>query len=81
MLTKQGTDAKGGAKDYMVNGAMTGGFAFIAYPKKHGDTGIATFIINQNAVLYDKDLGNSTSDIATTLKDFNPDKTWTVVPR
>jgi len=80
MLTKQGADAKGGAKDYIVNGKMTGGFAFIAYPEKYGDTGIATFIINQNGILYDKDLGNSTAETATTTTEFNPDKTWTVVP-
>ncbi len=80
MLTKQGADAKGGAKDYIVNGKMTGGFAFIAYPEKYGDTGIATFILNQNGILYDKDLGNSTTDTATATTEFNPDKTWTVVP-
>lgn len=81
MLTKQGPDAKGGAKDYIVNGKMTGGFAFIAYPEKYGDTGIATLILNQNGILYDKDLGNSTADTATTTAEFNPDKTWTVVPK
>ena len=81
MLTKQGPDAKGGAKDYIVNGKMTGGFAFIAYPEKYGDTGIATFIINQDGVLYDKDLGNSTTETATSSTGFNPGKTWTVVPK
>jgi hypothetical protein len=60
---------------------MTGGFAFIAYPEKYGDTGIATFMINQNGVLFDKDFGNGTTDAATALTDFNPDKTWTVVPK
>jgi hypothetical protein len=81
MLTKQGPDAKGEAKDYIVNGKMTGGFAFIAYPEKYGDTGIATFILNQNGILYDKDLGNSTTETATAITEFNPDKTWTVVPK
>jgi hypothetical protein len=81
MLTKQGPDAKGGAKDYIVNGKMTGGFAFIAYPEKYGDTGIATFIINQDGVLFEKDFGNGTTDAAAALTDFNPDKTWTVVPK
>jgi hypothetical protein len=80
MLTKQGPDAKGGAKDYIVNGKMTGGFAFIAYPEKYGDTGIATFIINQDGILYDKDLGPSTTETATSATGFNPGKTWTVVP-
>ena len=81
MLTKQGPDAKGGAKDYIVNGKMTGGFAFIAYPEKYGETGIATFIINQDGILYDKDLGNSTTETATSMTGFNPGKTWTVVPK
>jgi hypothetical protein len=80
MLTKQGADAKGGAKDYIVNEKMTAGFAFIAYPEKYGDTGIATFIINQNGILYDKDLGNSTAETAKAATEFNPDKTWTAVP-
>jgi hypothetical protein len=80
MLTKQGPDAKGGAKDYIVNGRMTGGFAFIAYPEKYGETGIATFIINQDGILYDKDLGNSTTETATSMTGFDPGKTWTVVP-
>jgi len=81
MLTKQGPDAKGGAKDYIVNGKMTGGFAFIAYPEKYGETGIATFIINQDGILYDKDLGNSTTETATSMTGFDPGKTWTVVPK
>jgi hypothetical protein len=79
--TKQGADARGGAKDYIVNGKMTGGFAFIAYPEKYGDTAIATFIINQDGVLFDKDLGNTTTETATAATEFNPDKTWTVVPK
>lgn len=77
VLTKQGVDAKGGVKDYIVNGKMTGGFAFIAYPEKYGDTGIATFIINQNGIVYEKDLGKSTT---TAVTEFNPDKTWRVEP-
>jgi hypothetical protein len=59
---------------------MTGGFAFIAYPEKYGDTGIATFIINQDGVLYEKDLGKNTTDEAKAVTAFNPDKTWTQVP-
>ena len=80
ILTKQGADAKGGAKDYIVNGKMTGGFAFIAYPEKYGDTGIATFIINQNGIVYEKDLGKSTTETAMATTEFNPDKTWTEAP-
>jgi Protein of unknown function (DUF2950) len=80
VLTKQGADAKGGAKDYIVNGKMTGGFAFIAYPEKYGDTGIATFIIDQSGAAYEKDLGKGTIESATAVTEFNPDKTWTAVP-
>jgi hypothetical protein len=80
VLTKQGADAKGGAKDYIVNGKMTGGFAFIAYPERYRDTGIATFIINQNGIVYQKDLGKNTTEEAKAAIEFNPDKTWTVVP-
>jgi hypothetical protein len=80
ILYKQGADAKGGAKDYMVDGKLTGGFAFIAYPEIYGDTGITTFIINQNGVAYEKDLGKNTLAQATTTTEFNPDKTWTPAP-
>jgi hypothetical protein len=79
ILTKQGTDAKGGGKDYIVNGKMTGGFAFIAYPERYGDTGITTFIINQNGILYEKDLGQNTTEQAVAVTEFNPDKSWTTV--
>lgn len=80
VLTKQGASAKGGAKDLVVNGKMTGGFAFIAYPEKYGDTGITSFIINQNGVVYQKDLGKTTMENAMAVTEFNPDTTWTVVP-
>jgi Protein of unknown function (DUF2950) len=79
ILTKQGADAKGGAKDYIVNGKMTGGFAFVAYPEQYGDTGIMTFIINQNGVVYEKDLGKGTGDLAKAMTEFNPDKSWAPV--
>src|SRR5664279_312160 len=80
ILTKQGSDAKGGAKDYIVNGKMTGGFAFVAYPEKYGNTGITTFIINQNGIVYEKNLGKETTDVAKAMAEFNPDKTWNPVP-
>ncbi len=75
-LEKQGPDAKGGAKSYVVNGKMTGGFAYIAYPAKYGDTGIKTFMINQDGVVFEKDLGKDTVDVAKTTAAFNPDNTW-----
>ena len=75
-LENQGPDAKGGAKPYLVNGKMTGGFAYVAYPAKYGETGIQTFIINQNGVVFEKDLGKDTGNVAKTMTGFNPDKTW-----
>ena len=80
ILTKQGADAKGGAKDYVVNGKMTGGFAIVAYPEKYGDTGITTLLINQNGVMYEKNLGKDTIELAKTMTEFDPDKTWNPVP-
>jgi Protein of unknown function (DUF2950) len=79
MLDKQGADAKGGAKSYVVNGKMTGGFAVLAYPAQYGDSGIMTFIINQNGPVYQKDLGKTTNEVATAISEFNPDKSWKAV--
>jgi len=79
MLDKQGADAKGGAKSYIVNGKMTGGFAIVAYPAQYRDSGIMTFIINQNGLVYQKDLGTTTDQAAAAMTEFNPDKNWTVV--
>ena len=79
ILTKQGAAARGGAKDYIVNGKMTGGFAFVAYPEKYGDTGITTFIVDQSGVVYEKDLGKDTIALAKAMTEFNPDKSWTAV--
>jgi len=76
MLDKQGADAKGGAKNYVVNGKMTGGFAVVAYPAQYGDSGIMTFILNQTGVAYQKDLGKTTDEIAAAMTEFNPDNSW-----
>ena len=76
MLDKQGADAKGGAKNYIANEKMTGGFAVVAYPAKYGDSGIMTFIINQTGVAYQKDLGTTTDQVAGAMTEFDPDKTW-----
>jgi Protein of unknown function (DUF2950) len=78
-LDKQGPDAKGGAREYIVNGKMTGGFAYIAYPEKYNDTGIMTFIIDADRVVYQKNLGKDTADLAKAISEFNPDKTWTAL--
>lgn len=79
ILTKQGADAKGGAKNYIVNGKMTGGFAFVAYPEKYGDTGIMTLIVDQSGVVYEKNLGKDTSQLAKAMTEYNPDKTWSAI--
>jgi len=79
MLAKQGPGAPGGAKDYIVNGKMTGGFAVLAYPANYGDSGIMTFTINQEGILLQKDLGKTTSEAAAAMTEFNPDKSWTIV--
>lgn len=78
MLDKQGPNAKGGAKSYIVNGKMTG-FAIAAYPAQYRDTGIITFMTDQNGVMFQKDLGETTDQIASAMTDFNPDKSWKVV--
>ena len=79
ILEKQGSDARGGAKNYIVNGKMTGGFAVLARPAQYGDSGIMTFMINQNGVMYEKDLGETTDQVAVAITEFNPDKSWKIV--
>jgi hypothetical protein len=76
ILKAQGKDAPGGEYDYVVNGKMIGGFALAAYPAEYGNSGVMTFIINHDGMVYEKDLGKDTEKIATTMKKFDPDKTW-----
>jgi hypothetical protein len=76
ILTKQGDKAKGGAKDYITNGKMTGGFAILAYPAEYRNSGIMTFIIDNDGVVYQKDLGEKTTDIAAATTEYNPDEGW-----
>jgi hypothetical protein len=76
ILTAQGADAPGGVQDYIVNGKMIGGFGLVAWPVKYGETGVMTFIINHQSVVYEKNLGEKTSETASKLHDFNPDKSW-----
>jgi hypothetical protein len=78
-LNSQGADANGGAKSYIVNGKQAGGFALIAYPAKYGTSGIMTFIVNQEGVIFQKDLGDNTETAARAIATFNPDQSWTVV--
>jgi hypothetical protein len=75
-LTKQGSAAKGGARDYNVNGLLTKGFSFLAYPAEYRNSGVMTFIVNQDGVVYQKDLGEDTAKLAAAFSEYNPDKTW-----
>jgi hypothetical protein len=79
ILTRQGQHAPGGTYDYIINGNMIGGFAFVAWPAKYGDSGVMTFIINQRGKIYQKDLGPNTEATATNMKVYDPDTSWTVV--
>jgi len=79
ILTGQGKDAPGGAYDYLVKGKMMGGFGMVAYPAQYGTSGIMTFIVNHDGVVYQKDLGTKTASVAQAMTKFNPDKTWTAV--
>ena len=76
ILTKQGAAAKGGAKDYIVDGKMTGGFAILAYPVEYRNTGIMTFLIGKDGVIYQKDLGEQTTDQAAAMTEYNPGEGW-----
>lgn len=79
MLKGQTEKAPGGAKDYMVNGRMTGGYAFVAYPAEYGNSGIMTFMMNQDGVLLQKNLGKTTTETATAMTLFDPDPGWVIV--
>ena len=76
VLKGQGPDAHGGAYDYMVGDKMLGGFALIASPAEYGTSGVMSFIVNHDGVVYSKDLGPDTSKAAAEIQAFNPDKSW-----
>jgi len=76
MLTGQGPHAKGGALDYVVKGHMIGGFAVIAYPAQYAQTGVMTFIVNYDGVVYQKDLGPSTAEVARKITRYDPGDGW-----
>ena len=77
ILTAQGKDAPGGAKSYIKNGRMTEGYALIAWPAKYDDTGVMTFIVDRDGIVYQKDLGLGTDAAARAITAYNPDSTWT----
>jgi hypothetical protein len=76
ILKAQGKNAPGGAYDYMVKGKMIGGFALLAYPAKYASSGVMTFIVNHDGVVYQKDLGRKTGKTAQSMRLFDPDSTW-----
>jgi hypothetical protein len=76
ILTKQGKSGPGGAKDYMVDGKLTGGFAFIAFPAEYRSSGVMTFIVNQDGVVYQKDLGKNSDSVCRSMKAYNPGSGW-----
>jgi len=79
ILTAQGKEAAGGAYSYLVKGKMIGGFAVVAYPAEYGNSGIMTFIVNHDGKVFQKNLGSNTASAAKSMKEYNPDKTWTEV--
>jgi len=79
ILTKQGDHAHSGAKSYIVKGNMIAGFAILAYPAEYRNSGVMTFLINQDGLVFQKDLGEKTADIAKAINEFNPDDTWNPV--
>jgi hypothetical protein len=76
ILTRQGEGGSGGAKSYIANGKMTEGFAFVAYPAEYRSSGVMTFIVSSDGVVYQKDLGRKTGVLAKAMKDYNPDSSW-----
>jgi hypothetical protein len=81
ILTAQAKNAPGGAQDYVVRGKMIGGFALIAYPAHYRASGVMAFIVNHDGVVYQKNLGKTTKKAVHAIKAFDPDKTWTRVPK
>jgi hypothetical protein len=79
ILTRQGPAAPGGKYDYVINGNMIAGFALVARPTEYGVSGVMTFVISHQGKLYQKNLGPSTSDVVRSIKEYDPDSSWTLV--
>ena len=76
ILTSQGQHAPGGAKNYIVDGKMSAGFAFVAYPVEYRSSGVMTFIVDESGTVYEKDLGPNTTKLAQAMTAYDPDSTW-----
>ncbi|HSU52851.1 MAG TPA: DUF2950 domain-containing protein [Candidatus Dormibacteraeota bacterium] len=81
ILERQGKHAPGGKYNYVINGNMIGGFALVAWPASYGDSGIMTFIVNQQGRVYQKDLGEATSKIVRKMDTYDPDPSWKISPQ
>ena len=81
LLTAQGKNAAGGAYSYFWRGKMIAGFAVVAYPAEYGNSGVMTFIVNHDGKVFQKNLGANTAAIAKSMKEYNPDSSWTAVPK
>ena len=79
IVTRQGENAPGGRYDYVINGNMIAGFAMVAWPADYANSGVMTFIVNQNGKVYQKDLGENTDVGAAAIQDYDPDSSWTEV--
>jgi hypothetical protein len=79
MLYRQGENANGGARDYFKDGVLTEGFALLAWPAQYGSTGVQTFIVNRDGVVFQKDLGEDTATVVETIQVFDPDSSWTAI--
>jgi len=79
ILTAQGNNAPGGARNYMVNGKMKEGFAILATPAKYAETGIMTFMVGPHGAVYERDFGPDTTKIAASIQEFNPTEEWAPV--
>jgi hypothetical protein len=79
MLYAQGPNANGGAKEYFANGVLTQGFALVAWPADYGASGVQTFIVNQDGVVFQKDLGEDTATAVESIQKFDPDSSWIAV--
>jgi hypothetical protein len=80
ILTSQGSHAPGGKYNYIINGRMIAGFALVAWPAQYGESGIMTFIVNQQGRVYQKDLGQKTDELAPAMKEYDPDSSWRLSP-
>jgi len=76
VLVRQGKNGPGAAKSYVVNGKMTEGFAFVAYPAEYRSSGVMTFAVSADGTVYEKDFGNKTAVLAKAMKEYNPDSSW-----